>query len=133
MSSVNLAGNRRNSFENADAISIGVPLAAFDSLPDLSRSKGAVSWQAIRGQWLSLSRGPFVEYEEHTQHDAGEAEEVIPAKFFAEVDESENAEDCQGDGLLNHFKLIAGEAFFVAQAVGGNLKTVFEKRDEPTD
>jgi hypothetical protein len=92
---------------------------------------GDVSYLA--GQEISLSRGPFVEYEEDAEHDAGKAEEVIPAKFFTEVDESENAEDRQGDDLLYHFKLIAGEAFFVAQAVGGDLEAVFEKRDEPTD
>jgi hypothetical protein len=44
-----------------------------------------------------------MEYEKYSQQNAGEAEKIIPSERLAEICIRENAEDSQGDRLLNHF------------------------------
>jgi PLP dependent protein len=57
---------------------------------------------------------------------------VVPAQVLAEVKEGEDGEDGERDDLLDHFELHGGKAGG-ADAVGGDLKHVFEKGDAPTD
>jgi hypothetical protein len=55
---------------------------------------------------------------------------MIPFDVFAEVYPREDGEHTQRDNFLNDFQLKAGE-FAVPDAIGGNLKAVFQKRDHP--
>jgi len=55
---------------------------------------------------------------------------VVPFKLLAKIRDGKNREHGKGDDFLNDLEL--GRAEFVgADAVGGNLKTVFEKGDAP--
>src|ERR1700677_2798569 len=70
------------------------------------------------------------EGEGHGGEDTREGREMVPADFFAEIQEGKDGENGERDDFLNHLELerrIDG----VAPAVGGDLKTVFEKRDAP--
>lgn len=75
---------------------------------------------------------PGVEYEERGGDQAETGGGVVPAQVLAEVESDEDAEDHQGDDLLDDFELDGREAIG-AKAVGGYLKAVFKQCDAPTD
>ena len=57
---------------------------------------------------------------------------MVPAQVGAEVESCEDAENHQGDNLLDHFELHGREAA-IAKAVGWYLKAVLEEGDAPAD
>ena len=68
--------------------------------------------------------------EKDSEADAGEAGGVVPTKLFAKISDGKDSEDCKGDDFLNCFEL-SGVEFVGTDAIGGNLKAVFEKGDAP--
>ena len=63
--------------------------------------------------------------------DEAEARGVVPFEFVAEVPDGKYREDGEGNDFLNRFEL-RGTEFVGADAVGGDLETVFEEGDAPT-
>jgi len=57
---------------------------------------------------------------------------VVPAQVLSEVEGNEDAKDDQRNDLLNDFEL-HGRKTVCAEAVGGNLETVFEEGNPPAD
>jgi hypothetical protein len=57
---------------------------------------------------------------------------VVPSDVFAEVEPGEDDEDAEGDDFLDDLQLVCSK-FTVADPVRGDLKTVFEERNHPTD
>ena len=55
---------------------------------------------------------------------------MVPADFFTQVEQSESAEDGEGDDFLYDFKL-GGRIKAVAPSVGRHHQKVFEKGDAP--
>ena len=51
---------------------------------------------------------------------------------FSQIDDRKNCEDGEGDDFLDGFEFGGGE-IAVADAVGGDLKAIFEEGDSPTD
>jgi len=62
------------------------------------------------------------------QEECGDA--VIPFELFAQIGDGEYGEDAKGKHFLNRLEL-RGVEFVGADAVGGHLKAVFEKRYAP--
>ena len=56
---------------------------------------------------------------------------MVPTDAFAEVEDGETAEDCEGDDFLDDLKL-GGGVVVVAPAIGGNHQDVFEESNSPT-
>ena len=73
-----------------------------------------------------------MEREEGRRNQAHSGRGVVPAQMLAEVEGDEDAEDHQGDDLLDHLELDEREAAST-DAVGRHLEAVFEKSDAPTD
>ena len=73
-----------------------------------------------------------MEDEENRSHQASTRGSVIPAQLLMEVEGHKYAEDQQRDHFLDHFQLHHREAVR-AEAVGRNLKAVFEEGNAPTD
>jgi hypothetical protein len=71
-----------------------------------------------------------MEDEKDSETDAGEAGGIIPAEFFAEIGDGKDGENGERDDFLNRFEL-SGAELVRADAIGGNLKAVFEKGDAP--
>ena len=71
------------------------------------------------------------ECEDDGSEDKEEGNDVVPAKGLAEIEIGKGDKYDQGDGLLDHLQLIAGE-LAVANAVRGNLEAIFAERDQPT-
>jgi hypothetical protein len=79
-------------------------------------------------------RGPILppmEDKECAKSDAGEADAVIPPERVAKISDRENREHRESDDFLDGLELRAAE-FVRADAIGGYLKTIFEKSDAPT-
>ena len=57
---------------------------------------------------------------------------MIPFDAFTEIPPREDHEYAEGDHLLNDFQLKPCE-FAVADAICGDLKTIFGERDQPTE
>jgi len=55
---------------------------------------------------------------------------MIPFDAFAEIRPREDDEHAKRDDLLDHFQLERCE-FTIADAIRGDLKTIFSERDEP--
>ncbi len=73
-----------------------------------------------------------MENEENGGNDQAEADEVIPAEVFLEVEDREDHENDQGDHLLDGFQL-GGVELAMAVTIGRNLETVFRESDSPAD
>lgn len=67
---------------------------------------------------------------EDAKGQAGETCRVIPPELFAEIGHRKNSEYGERDDLLNCLQLSRVE-LIGADAICGNLKTIFEKRDAP--
>jgi len=65
-------------------------------------------------------------------HEKQEGRGVVPANSFAEVEPGENGEHGERNALLNDLELVSGE-LAVADSIGGHLKAIFAKGDQPTD
>jgi hypothetical protein len=89
-----------------------------------------LEWTATEDRELERD-SPFVEYEEGSQHEAGETRSIVPFKFFAEIGDRENGENNEGDHFLYGLQL-RGREFIRTDAIRRDLKTVFEKGDAPT-
>src|SRR5258707_3923490 len=107
------------------------------------RGLGEVATGGPSGQPLNVERVrtdlyladlglPLAEDEEGRQQDQPEADEIVPLHFLPQIDDRKDGEDQQGDHFLYHFKLRAGVAGFMSNAIGGDLKNVFEERNPPT-
>jgi len=75
---------------------------------------------------------PGVEDKEDRRDQAKRRGGMIPAEMLAEVEGDEDAEDHEGDDLLDHFELNGAEAAG-ADAVGRHLEAVLKKCNAPTD
>lgn len=73
-----------------------------------------------------------MEHEEGSGDEAAEGYGVVPVEPFAEVVDGEDAEDREGDDLLDDLELGRRESAG-ADAVGGDLETVLEEGDAPAD
>src|SRR5260370_26623630 len=73
---------------------------------------------------------PFVKDKECGDYDKGESEAIVPFEFVAEIHHGEDREDRERDDFLNGLELCGAE-LIRADAVCGDLKTVFEERDPP--
>lgn len=63
--------------------------------------------------------------------DTEEGGDMIPARFFAEVEQGEATKNCEGDHLLDDFEL-GGAVEVVAPSVRGDHEDIFKERDPPT-
>ena len=73
-----------------------------------------------------------MEHEEGSADEAAEGYGVVPVKPLSEVVDGEDAEDAEGDDLLDDFELGWREGSG-ADPVGGDLQAVLEEGDAPTD
>ncbi len=73
-----------------------------------------------------------MEHEEGSGDEAAEGYGVVPVEPFAEVVDGEDAEDAEGDDLLDDLEL-GGREGGGADAVGGDLEAVLEEGDGPAD
>ena len=78
------------------------------------------------------SDSELVEDEEGRPHQAARRRRGGPVQMLAKVEGGKDAEDGQGDDLLDHFELVGREAAR-APAVGRNLQALLEEGDAPTD
>ena len=77
-------------------------------------------------------KGLLFEDQKSREHQQNKARDVVPAQVFAQIVNRKQREHRQRDDFLQSFQL-GGGIVFVTDAVGGNLQTVFEKRDAPAD
>lgn len=77
-------------------------------------------------QWLEVSP----EGERDRTDEKQERNRVVPFDVFAEIQPCKNHEYAECDDLLNDFQLESGE-LAVADAVCGDLKTIFGEGDQP--
>jgi hypothetical protein len=75
---------------------------------------------------------PFFEDDDDCAYDHEESDDVVPFQFLFEVGDGEDGKDNERDYFLYGLELGGGK-LVVADAVGGHLKAVFDKCDEPTD
>ena len=75
---------------------------------------------------------PLFEDEEDGGDHHKKTDDVVPLEVFLEIDNGKHAKDYKRDDFLNGLKLGGGKGVR-ADAVGGDLKTVLNKRDGPTD
>jgi hypothetical protein len=87
--------------------------------------------RGFRGD-TALLQSPFLEDDKHRADDHCEADQIVPAQVLFQVENREDRKDGESDDLLNGLQLCRRE-FVGADAVGGNLKAVFRKCDQPTD
>ena len=73
---------------------------------------------------------PLVKDEERAGGYQAKACGVVPFEFVAEIPDGKYGEDDEGDDFLNGFQL-RGAEFVGADAVGGDLETIFEEGDAP--
>jgi hypothetical protein len=72
-----------------------------------------------------------VKDKECCNHDKNKTHAVIPSEFVAEIHDREDGEDRESNNLLNGLQL-GGAELVGADAVRGNLETVFEEGDPPS-
>lgn len=75
---------------------------------------------------------PFFEYEKYSKQNQQKSDSMVPVEAFFHVKYGKNYENCKGDDFLNYFELGYG-IDFVSEAVGGNLKAVLKKSNQPAD
>jgi hypothetical protein len=92
--------------------------------------------QVLAGSVPNLARGLSEELqfspkrERHSTDQKKERGGMIPFDAFAEIRPREDDEHAKRDDLLDHFQLKRCE-FTIADAIRGDLKTIFSERDEP--
>jgi hypothetical protein len=69
---------------------------------------------------------PLLENHKHRRHDQREAQNIVPLDGRTQIENRENREHSQGDYFLDRLQLHGAE-FVGADAIGGYLKTIFEK------
>lgn len=75
---------------------------------------------------------PIFEYEKYSKQNQQKSDSMVPVEAFFHVKYGKNYENCKGDDFLNYFELGYG-IDFVSEAVGGNLKAVLKKSNQPAD
>ena len=75
---------------------------------------------------------PFFEYEKYSKQNQQKSDSMVPVEAFFHVNMEKTMKIAKGDDFLNYFELGYG-IDFVSEAVGGNLKAVLKKSNQPAD
>jgi hypothetical protein len=73
---------------------------------------------------------PFLKDEKHRANHHKKTHYIVPLEVFLEIKDGKDTEDGKRDDFLNRFKLGGGKGVR-ADAIGGDLKAVFDKGNAP--
>lgn len=75
---------------------------------------------------------PILKDKEYGRENEYKADQVVPLKFFLEVEYCEHHKNHKRDDFLNGFELKSGE-LAIADSIGGHLEAIFKKCDAPAN